>query len=286
MVGRTAALISRVSQDLAVETTVTGWRLASGPTRETRRALSWLGEDLDRCEEVFGSSAGWFKLQLCGPWTLARAVEAPKGGPALRDRGLVAELAGALAQAAADHVADARRRLPGRKVVLQIDEPSLPAVLSGAVGTASGMSRLPAVPPGDAAALLARVRRAADAASILHCCAEFPFATAASAGFDGLSFDLRHTPEPPDPVAAAFEAGTRLVLGAVPTSADPAVPGSADRRWARVVELWRRTGLRPADLARLAFSPACGLAGASPASARDALSAAADLARRAASGEC
>lgn len=280
MVGRTAALLAAVSADLAVETTPTGWRFAGGGTHQVRRALSWLGEDLDRCEEVFGSSHGWFKVQLCGPWTMAAAVEAPSGGPALKDAGLVADIGAALAEAAALHIADVSRRLSARTVLLQIDEPALPAVLSGRIESASGFAMLPAVGAGEAARLLRHVRESAAVAAILHCCAEFPFDAARAAGFPGFSWDLALTPDPVDPVAEAFEAGIRLVVGVVPTSG----PADLEADWRRLARFWRRTGFAESGLAELALSPACGLAGASPQQARAALVETAALAARAAEG--
>jgi hypothetical protein len=278
IVGRTAALLSQVSADLAVDTTPTGWRLAGGATRAARRALSWLRQDSDRCEEVYGGSTGWFKTQLCGPWTLAAAVEAPRGGPALRDPGLVAEIVAALAEAGAAHVADLGRRLPGRRLLLQWDEPSLAAVLDGRIASASGFTMLPAVAPAEAAAVLRCVVAAAPVPAALHCCADFPFAVARAAGFAAVSWDLARTPYPPDAVAEAFEAGLLLMVGAVPTTGGAAL----EPDWNRIMRLWRDAGLPESDVGRIAVTPACGLAGFSPASARAALAEAVALASRAA----
>jgi hypothetical protein len=189
-----------------------------------------------------------------------------------------------LSDAASAHVADVRRRLPARHLVLQVDEPALPAVLEGGVASASGMSRLPAVPAGEVGAALQRVIDAVGVPAVLHCCAEFPFEV--SRGFAGISWDIARTPEPADPVAEAFEAGQHLILGAVTTrpSRQPSAL-LADAAWRRVVAMWRRTGLAPAGLARVGFSPACGLAGADPLFARNALTAACSLRGRAESGE-
>ena len=74
-----------------------------------------------------------FKIQVAGPWTLAATVEKPRGDKVLSDHGARRDLAQALAEGLRDHVADVRRRLPGASTLLvQVDEPALPAVLAGA----------------------------------------------------------------------------------------------------------------------------------------------------------
>ena len=119
------------------------------------------------------------------------------------------------------------------------------------------------------------------------CSAAVPFGIIRAAGAGALSFDLsqlRRGEE--DAVAEAAEAGLGLLTGVVPAvpvpeanTAGPAGPagpgdGSADAREAaeRVIRLWRRLGL-PLDTCpqQAVITPACGLAGASPAQARAAL---------------
>ena len=280
MIGRTAVLLSEVWRDLGLDTTPTGWRLTGGSSAALRRGRSWLGEDLDRCEQVFGDSEGNFKLQICGPWTFIAAVEAGQGGPALRDAGLVTDISAALAVAAQRHLTAVQRRLPNRQLILQIDEPLLPAVLSGRIQSASGFTRLPEVPGGEATAPLKHLVETVDQPAILHCCGNFPFSVAAAADFAGISWDLALTPNPVDPVAAAFEAGQRLVIGAAPPT-ETSMPDEGNEVWGRVQELWRRTGLSEADLSRVSFSPSCGLSGASPDRARKTLGLATELSVRA-----
>ena len=280
MIGRTAALLAAQWQDFGVDTTPTGWRLSGSETAPMRRALSWLGEDLDRSEEVFADSDGAFKIQLCGPWTLVAQVEGLRGGPALRDAGLVSDVVAGLAVTAAEHVAQVQRRLPNRRLVVQLDEPLLPAVVSGAIQSASGFTRLPEVPAAEAATALERIVDALDVPVVLHCCGRYPFGVAAAAGVAGVSWDLSLTPDPVDPVAAAFEAGTQLVIGAVPAVGQTTV----DASWNSVTELWRRAGFAETELAQVTFSPNCGLAGASDGSGRAALSTTNALAARATGG--
>ena len=68
----------------------------------------------------------------------------------LSDHGARRELAQALAEGVATHLADVRRRVPAERVVVQVDEPALPAVLAGSVPTASGFGRHRVVHPPEA----------------------------------------------------------------------------------------------------------------------------------------
>ncbi len=82
LTGRTAALLV----DLPVETTPSGWRLAASPGRDLRRARGYLARDLDVLAEVAAGYAGPFKIQVCGPWTLAATIDLGSDrNPALAD---------------------------------------------------------------------------------------------------------------------------------------------------------------------------------------------------------
>ena len=141
LTGRTAGLLI----DIPVEVTPRGWRLAERPGRDMARARSMLSADLDVMEEVLDGYRGPLKIQLCGPWTLAATLELPRTlNVAIADPGAVADLTASLAEGAAAYAADVTKRVPGAQLVVQFDEPSLPAVAGGEVPTASGLSRLAA----------------------------------------------------------------------------------------------------------------------------------------------
>ncbi len=287
LTGRTAALLV----DLAVEVTPRGWRLAERPGRDLARARSMLSSDLDALEEVLEGFSGPVKIQLCGPWTLAATLELPHTmNVAVADPGAVADLTASLAEGAAAFVADVAKRLPGARLIVQFDEPALPAVAEGMVPTASGLSRLAAVEPHPLRERLEQVLAATHAYTIVHCCApSAPFGIIRAAGADGVAFDLgqlRRGDE--DGVAESAEAGMGLLAGAVPAVPDQAAvsagssaasgssgqSGEAGARQTaeRVIRLWRRLGLSLAMCAEQAvITPACGLAGLSPAQARAAL---------------
>jgi methionine synthase II (cobalamin-independent) len=288
LTGRTAALLV----DMAVEVTPRGWRLAERPGRDLARARSMLSSDLDVLEEVLDGFRGPVKIQLCGPWTLAATLELPHTmNVAIADPGAVADLTASLAEGAAGFAADVAKRIPGARLVVQFDEPALPAVAEGMVPTASGLSRLAAVEAHTLRERLEQVLAATHAYTIVHCCApSVPFGIIRAAGADGVAFDLsqlRRGDE--DGVAESAEAGMGLLTGAVPAVPDQAVGGagssgasgssgqagaaSGARETAeRVIRLWRRLGLSLATCAEQAvITPACGLAGVSPAQARAAL---------------
>ena len=267
MVGRTAALLLAAGSDFALEPVPTGWRRSGRVGPDMRRATSWLGEDLDRLEQVLEGFTGRVKVQMCGPWTWAAAVEDGAGRRSVRDEGFLSDLADAMALAAVEYVAGIRRRLPAADVLLQIDEPGLPAVLAGDIPTASGLGRLAAVAPARAASVLGRVVAAQSAPVLMHCCAAFPFAVAREAGVAAVSWDTA-TPTDPDEVALTFESGISLFAGAVSATQ----PGEGiDEAWHRFTDMWGRTGLGPAAARSVSITPGCGLAGAGPDTAREAL---------------
>ncbi|NEA04379.1 methionine synthase, partial [Streptomyces sp. SID10116] len=182
-----------------------------------------------------------------------------------------------LAEGLRAHLADVRRRVPGAQVVLQLDEPSLIAVLRGQVKTASEYRTHRAVDRQLVESTLRDVLAVhgegeGGGATVVHSCApDVPFALLRRAGADAISFDFDLLTERDDEaIGEAVEGGTRLFVGVVPgvdgRLSDPA--GSV----MGVRTLWRRLGLNPGTLAEsVVVTPSCGLAGASPAYARAAL---------------
>jgi methionine synthase II (cobalamin-independent) len=276
--GRTAALLL----DMPVQTTTGGWKLADRPGRDAARAASYWSQDLDTLEAVADGYSGAVKVQVCGPVTLAASLELPHSlDPALSDPGALADLTDSLAEGLAAHVADVRRRVPAAAVVVQLDEPSLPAALAGRVPTASGLNFVRSIEPVTAAQRLGTVLSAATtgaASTTVHCCATgVPFRVLADAGAKGIGFDLSLLRNADiDLVAELAEAGLSFMAGALPTSAAQRLvsgpPLPARQTAEAVVGLWRRTGLAAGLMARqVVITPACGLAGTSPAAARAAL---------------
>lgn len=264
MTGRTAALLV----DMPVDLQPMGWRLVDRPGRDLERARAFARADTDALAEAADGYVGPLKVQVAGPWTLASTVWLPRGERAAVDAGARRDLVDSLAQGVADHVATVRRLVPGADVVLQVDEPALPAVLAGRLPTASGWGRLPALDPAEAREGLRRVLDAAgESRTAVHCCAsDVPLALLRDTGAGALSVDvslLRSSGW--ESVAVAVEAGVALWAGVVPTSGP--VPATRDVTGA-VRRPWHDLGLPVASLGDVVLSPACGLAASSPDDAR------------------
>ncbi len=263
MLGRTLGLVTEVGIDLQPA----GWRLTDAAGIDHRRARSLLAQDLDGLEERAQERAGVFKVQVAGPWTLAAGVEKPRGDKVLSDVGARRDLAQALAHGVGEHVADVRRRLPRvDRLIVQVDEPGLAAVLAGSVPTASGFGRHRSVHPPEASETLAWVFEAITAAGaepwVHSCSAGTPLALLRGAGARGLAVDLDlmgagdH-----DVLAETLEVGDPVLLGVLPTTEAPLPEEKTVVE--RVLRWLDLVGLDPATVGgSLWIGPACGLAGA------------------------
>lgn len=274
VIGRSAALLV----DLPVELVPSGWRVAAHPGRDLKRARDLLAWDLDALEAAAEGYSGVLKLQAAGPWTLAAGVELANGHTVLSDPGAVRDLGASLAEGLRDHLATVAARVPSATLVLQLDEPSLPAVLAGAIPTPSGYGTLAAVEEPVAEQRLHDVLSTIDAAAkVIHCCAaHVPIGLLARTGVDAIAVDATHLGfEHYDALGEAMDAGLALWLGVLPTSAEAI---SLDTGRAPIERLWAELGFARRELPeRLVATPACGLAGASPAYARRVLSLLRDL---------
>lgn len=279
MLGRTLALVSSATGEFAAETTPEGWRLSGGRSggdlgRQMRRGVSWLAEDVDRMELELAGFTGRVKVQVAGPWTLAAGVEAVRGTRLVADAGACSDLAAALAEALAEHVAMISRRIPGAQVVVQVDEPALPIVRVGHIRTPSGRGalRVPEDPE-----LVLGLGVVADAAmgagavlTVAHCCdRDVPFDILRRAGLGAVAVDTELIGQAADEALGTWwDAGGSVVLGAAPSLDDPRLTSEALAR--RVAGLWGRIGFGIAAVGdRTWLSPACGLASASPSWARE-----------------
>ena len=160
--------------DIAVEVRPSGYRVTARPGRDQRRAIDFLRVDLDAFDEAIDPvRPPWVKVQAAGPWTLAASVELRSGHTVLTDRGAVREFAASLAEGLRAHLAEVAART-GAAVLLQLDEPSLPAVLAGRVPTPSGYGTVRAVSETAAADVLRDLVAAVGVPVVVHCCADRP----------------------------------------------------------------------------------------------------------------
>lgn len=272
MIGRGLGLPSGLSAEFAAGE----WRLADAPGVDQRRARATWRDDLDRLEEAAEGYWGRFKVAVTGPWTLAAALGVAHAGRVLADIGARRDLAQSIAEGAGELLTDLARRLPGVELVLQVDEPSLPAVVAGGVPTPGGFFRHRAVDLPEVCRALGWItaesgRRGLSVRTVLHCCAAWEDgwpagallrADATSAGFDAVSFDLDQLGRADwDALAGAADAGAGFYLGCLPTAGTPRPLGIDDVR-RRTLTAVERLG---AGGDQLVLTPACGLAGWTPA---------------------
>jgi hypothetical protein len=286
MVGQAAGLLV----DLPVDLQPAGWRLVERPGHDAARTGALRRQDLDELAEAFDGWEGELKVQCTGPWTLAAALELTRGEKVLVDPGAVRDLTGSLAEGIRVHLGTVQRLVPGARLVLQVDEPSLPAVLAGHLPTASGYGYLRAVDPQRAMSGLREVLAAAgnhptpavrpddeartpeastaDArTTVVHCCdPAIPLPLLRATGVDAVAMDVTGlTPQRWESVAATIEQGVALWAGCLATDGS-----STSRTSAALVERgWSDAGLSAKGLADLVATPTCGLAGLTPQGAWD-----------------
>lgn len=255
MIGRSLGLLDGLGAELSAGQ----WRFGAAVGLDQRRARAALRDDLDVLEENAQGLTGPLKVSVAGPWTLASATLLSRGGRVLGDAVARRDLAQALASGVADLRTGIERRLPGASVLLQVDEPSLPAVLAGSVPTEGGYFRHRSVDRPEAAELLAGL-----GGDVLHCCAPGLDVTLVlggdGAGFTGVALDQDlMTPATWDALAPLIEDGAELWLGCAPTASG--IAPSADALTARVLGVLRPLELGPVLTERVVLTPACGLAG-------------------------
>jgi hypothetical protein len=266
-VGRTAGLLA----DLHVEVGTGVWRFVSRGGRDAQRAHVALTTDLDALEEAAEGYEGDLKVRIVGPWTLAASIELPRGEKALADPGAVRDIAASLAEGLGRHLADIRKRIPTlSRLVVQVDEPLLAAVIAGELATASGWGRLRsyerAVVEDGLRQVLAAARE--DLTGVWLGAAELDGALlrSAGAGFIGLDGAVLDSVDE-DEVGEAIDAGLGLLIACVPLEAPEDDPRPVT---APVRSLWKRLGFAVGQLpTTVALTPVEGLeqgdAGAVPA---------------------
>jgi hypothetical protein len=264
MLGRALGTI-----DIGIERGPSRWQVSATSSSDQRRCRAMLRDDYDVLAERFSDYTGPLKVSLAGPYTLLACVDLVRGEAMVSDAGARRELVQAHAAALGDLVRRLRQLVPGAQPVVQLDEPMLGMVAEGAVRSASGIRRYDPVDAEEIGRayreLCALVDRAGASPLVVHSCAPAPWRTLVEAGIGAAAVDADQ-PGNIDVLAEHVDAGGDLWLGIVPTG-----PGSAalsvDQVVARALD-W----LRPLELGRrldghLVLTPACGLAGFSPAAA-------------------
>jgi len=263
--GAHAAMIGRTlgQLDMPVDLHVGRWRVGAAQGLDQRRAQSLFRQDLDAMEEALHGDHAPLKQQFVGPFTLAASVETRTGQSLLSDHGAVRDVAAALTHVVVENARELQRRF-GHPPVIQIDEPSAPAVFAGRIKTASGYGRHRSVDAETVRELwggIVKAVRDAGGEAVLHCCADtVPVTLAQESGFGAVAFNLALA-KPNDEWASAFESGVAPWVGSIDARA--------------VEEFLGRLGFALETLhERIVITPPCGLAYESGARAREILGAA------------
>jgi methionine synthase II (cobalamin-independent) len=280
MIGRAGALLV----DIGIDTTPRGYRIAAGRSAVVRRAASLLDEDVDAFEEAWEKAglrggARTVKVQAAGPITLASQLELPGGHRAITDAGAVRDLAWSLAEGVAAHRAQLARRLD-TPVVVQFDEPVLPAALAGRL---TGVSSLNPVHPIDESVVIGLLDdcvATVDTEVVLHSCASaLPWKALQRSSVHAISVDVSTLAAGDlDGIGEFLETGRTVMLGVIPSTATAGRPSSEEVAQAAVAVTDRLGFSRSALRQRIGVTPACGLAGATADWARTAV----ELAQKAA----
>lgn len=282
IIGRTAALLV----DIGVDTVARAYRIAPGRSSVLRRAVSLLSEDLDALEEAWEKaglqgSARTVKVQSAGPITLAAQLELANGHRAITDAGALRDLAESLSEGLAAHRAEVSRRL-GTEVVVQLDEPLLPAAMLGRLTGVTSFSPVNPVEEQVAAALLDDcIARVGGDIALHSCAADLPWKLLQRSRLQAVAVDVSTLQAADlDGVGEFVESGRTVLLGVVPGTAQ-------QQRWdparvaAAAATITDRLGF-PREILRqrVGITPGCGLADATEAWARMAIG----LAQQAADG--
>jgi methionine synthase II (cobalamin-independent) len=163
-------------------------------------------------------------------------------------------------------------------VVVQFDEPSLPAAVAGRLTGVTSLSPVAALEESLATTLLDTCVAAAGAEASVHCCdAAIPWKVLQHSSISAVSVDAGMLEVADLDGIAEFVASGRVVMLGVVSSSAPVRRPAVEEVAADVVAITDRLGFgRSALRDRIGITPACGLAAATPEWARAAIG----LARR------
>lgn len=274
MVGRTGGILVDVNLDVSTRS----YRVAARRGNVAKRAEDFLNQDLDALEEAWETARlvgadHVIKVQAAGPLTLGAELEVANGSRVLVDRGALRDIAESLGEGLARHGAEVTRRT-GARVIVQLDEPQMSAVLAGSLPGRTKMESVPALPEPEALAILDSAIEGCGLPTIVHSCSsDLPWDLLRRSKAFAVSFDLSLISSGDlDGIGQLFDAGKQLALGLVPAMA-PEKPITWKECAMPAVTLIDRLGFsRELLQTQVAVTPRCGLAGAGLDWSRTALS--------------
>ncbi|PRZ43448.1 cobalamin-independent methionine synthase catalytic subunit [Antricoccus suffuscus] len=263
--GPGADIIGRASGvlvDLYVDRTVSGWRIVPRAGLDWRRTKDLWARDLDALQVAADGYDGPLKIQVAGPWTLTASVELASGHRIQTDHGALRDVHESLSEGIAGLVTEVAARCPQAQLIVQLDEPSLPAVLAGDLPTASGFGRLDPIDEPTLEQGLARTISTIGVPVLVHSCApKPPLVMLKRAGATGVAIDLALVTEAQyDELGEALD-GDFVLYGGVFGVAEVG-PKTIDRTAQRIRRLARHIGMSGEGVrTQLGLSTACGLTG-------------------------
>ena len=203
-----------------------------------------MGEGGPARHDAHGEGAG------AGAHHAGRQLELPGGHRAITDLGALRDLAGSLAEGVAAHRAQIARRLD-TPVVVQFDEPLLPAALAGRLTGVTSLNPVHPVDESVATGLLDDCVATVGADVVLHsCAAELPWKMLQRSTLHAVSVDVQTlTPSDLDGIGEFVDSGRTVLLGVV-GAATPERPPSAEELATRVVSITDRLGFRTVGATR------------------------------------
>ncbi|MFJ3956420.1 hypothetical protein [Arthrobacter sp. NPDC090010] len=264
-VGRSAALLAGLTTDVQPHGWRLSWRPEQGDLKDHRRALAALSTDLQVLADIAGeedSVPGPVKLQFRGPVSLAASLYLHHGERAVSDHGARRDIAQALAEGVGDHLAAARRAVPGAPLAVVIEEPLVTEALAGTIPTASGYRTLRSIPGEEVTQnwrLLTDSVKAAGAEEVVIAVpgVEAPLERVYDAGADGICLPTGPlTTRQWERLAGRLEAGATVWAECIPLTVTAGREATATAGLAEgLLRTWRDLGLPLSSLSRLRLLP-------------------------------
>ncbi|PRA01506.1 hypothetical protein CQ010_02690 [Arthrobacter sp. MYb211] len=267
--GRSASMVSDMGFDLQPH----GWRIGVTDGIDARRARSLLRSDENLLADVIGAEkkpATRLKISTLGPWSLAAGLYLQHGERILIDHGARRDVLEAYADGVKQQLLRMRGSTTIQRFTVQLDEPQLPAVLDGALPTASGYRTLRSIPRQEVREVYSRFVQTLAEVEGTQIVVNLPSADEQwikrvdilhQAGVQGYVIDpARMDHRSWERVAALVETGAQIYLQLLePGKRAPGVVDGVNK----VLRPWRQLGLPLTQLGQLTLMPAGTFANAS-----------------------
>lgn len=258
-----------------------GWRIVSGRAVESERARALFSSDINALADVVGkeSSAGHsFKVQFCGPLTLASSLYLPNGERAISDKGATRDIRDALIAGISSWIELLKEAVPGEQVICQFSEPLAAAALQGKLLTASKFRTLAPVEPHVLDESVEMLKSELSALQVKIAISDLAreYHSKVTASADAIAINTAEFAEHDwEDVARVVESGTEVWLGAADPQRYVPVADAAQKIW----RAWRNVGLLASSLASMNLTESSSLQRVNPGQATQFLAYLTDISR-------